>query len=435
METAGKLVDDEELKEALKEQGLGTPATRAAIIETLLARGYVTREKKALAATDLGRYLVALVRDRGLKSAGADGRVGGEAPGDRARPPRPAPVHGGDRPVHRRGHPLRRGGRRRSEPGSATARAAAGRSSRARRGFGCSGWSEGCPFVLWREYRGHPLGDEQIRELLQRRVLLRPMTFGDAGEVILSLTDSGALTEIPVPSRPAATTGEGRGTEARERTHGAGRPSGSERPPSDGAGSSQGERRPAKPAGGLGPCPLCGSEVIEQEKSYGCSGWRDGCKFAIWKTIAGKQISARTAQALLRRGRSPVLKGFKSKSGKAFDARLKLDQGEVRFDFGPEPVLVVSCPTGEVRRTMVDLRPMTAADLADGMRLKAEAGWNQVEADWRRFLALGGEGCFVAERQGRVVGSVTTCQFGSIGWVAMLLVEKAQRGAGSGGSC
>src|SRR3954465_10669135 len=68
METAGKLVDDEQLKEALKERGLGTPATRAAIIETLLARGYITREKKALVARDLGRYLVAIVQDRGLKS-------------------------------------------------------------------------------------------------------------------------------------------------------------------------------------------------------------------------------------------------------------------------------------------------------------------------------------------------------------------------------
>ena len=81
---------------------------------------------------------------------------------------------------------------------------------------------------------------------------------------------------------------------------------------------------------------------------------------------------------------------------------------------------------------MVNLRPMTVADLADGMRLKAEAGWNQLEADWRRFLVLGGDGCFVAEREGRIVGSVTTCQFGSIGWVAMLLVEKAHRGAGIG---
>ena len=83
----------------------------------------------------------------------------------------------------------------------------------------------------------------------------------------------------------------------------------------------------------FGRCPRCGSEVVEQPKSYGCSGWQQGCKFAIWKTIAGKRISARTAQALLRRGRSQVLKGFKSKSGRAFDARLKLDQGEVRFDF------------------------------------------------------------------------------------------------------
>ncbi len=68
METAGKLVDEEQLKEALKERGLGTPATRAAIIETLIERGYITRDKKTLAATDLGRYLIAIVRDRSLKS-------------------------------------------------------------------------------------------------------------------------------------------------------------------------------------------------------------------------------------------------------------------------------------------------------------------------------------------------------------------------------
>ena len=84
----------------------------------------------------------------------------------------------------------------------------------------------------------------------------------------------------------------------------------------------------------LGTCPLCGSEVVEQPRSYGCSRWRDGCKFAIWKTIAGKRITVRTAQALLKQGRSPVLKGFTSKSGKSFEARLRLDGGEIRFDFG-----------------------------------------------------------------------------------------------------
>ena len=78
---------------------------------------------------------------------------------------------------------------------------------------------------------------------------------------------------------------------------------------------------------------------------------------------------------------------------------------------------------------MVDLRPMTAAGVEDGMRLRAAAGWNQIEADWRRFLALGGDGCFVAVWQWQVVWSVTTCQFGSIGWATTLLVEEAHRGA------
>lgn len=84
----------------------------------------------------------------------------------------------------------------------------------------------------------------------------------------------------------------------------------------------------------LGPCPLCQFNVIEQEKSYGCSGWKGGRRFAIRKTIAGKKIGVRTAQALLRTGRSTLLKGFRSKSGRPFEARLKLESGQVRFDFG-----------------------------------------------------------------------------------------------------
>ena len=68
METAGKLVDDLELREAMREKGLGTPATRAAMIETLLQRSYVQRQGKQLTATDLGRYLVARLRTPSLRS-------------------------------------------------------------------------------------------------------------------------------------------------------------------------------------------------------------------------------------------------------------------------------------------------------------------------------------------------------------------------------
>ncbi len=68
MEAAGKLVDDDTLREALKERGIGTPATRASIIETLLNRGYIRREKKKILCTDMGRCLVALIGDPLLKS-------------------------------------------------------------------------------------------------------------------------------------------------------------------------------------------------------------------------------------------------------------------------------------------------------------------------------------------------------------------------------
>ena len=68
MEAAGKFVEDDTLREALKERGIGTPATRAAIIETLLRRNYIRREKKQLRCTDMGRCLIALIKDPLLKS-------------------------------------------------------------------------------------------------------------------------------------------------------------------------------------------------------------------------------------------------------------------------------------------------------------------------------------------------------------------------------
>ena len=81
-------------------------------------------------------------------------------------------------------------------------------------------------------------------------------------------------------------------------------------------------------------CPACQSEVIEREKSFSCSAWKSGCSFTIWKSIAGKNISASMAQKLAKQGKTQVLKGFKSKAGKKFDARLKLENDKVVFDFG-----------------------------------------------------------------------------------------------------
>ena len=69
METAGKFVDDEELRDALKENGIGRPSTRAAIIETLFKRRYIRKERKSLVATPTGVELIGLIREELLKSA------------------------------------------------------------------------------------------------------------------------------------------------------------------------------------------------------------------------------------------------------------------------------------------------------------------------------------------------------------------------------
>lgn len=74
METAGRTVDDEALRDALKENGIGRPSTRAAIIETLFKRGYIRRQRKALAATPTGVELIGLVKEELLKSAELTGR-------------------------------------------------------------------------------------------------------------------------------------------------------------------------------------------------------------------------------------------------------------------------------------------------------------------------------------------------------------------------
>lgn len=69
METAGRLVEDEELRDALKENGIGRPSTRAAIIETLFKRHYIRKERKNLMATSTGMELIGLIREELLKSA------------------------------------------------------------------------------------------------------------------------------------------------------------------------------------------------------------------------------------------------------------------------------------------------------------------------------------------------------------------------------
>lgn len=83
----------------------------------------------------------------------------------------------------------------------------------------------------------------------------------------------------------------------------------------------------------LGKCPICNKEIYEGEKSYYCSGYKDGCKFSIWKNISGKKITTSNIKQLLSNGITNQIKGFKSKNGKSFNAKLKLVDGTIKFEF------------------------------------------------------------------------------------------------------
>src|ERR1700726_4517015 len=90
-------------------------------------------------------------------------------------------------------------------------------------------------------------------------------------------------------------------------------------------------------------------------------------------------------------------------------------------------------PSSDPRsKLLLGIRAMTLDDIPVGLRLKEQAGWNQLAADWRRLLDLQPDGCFLAERDGGAVGTVTTCRFGPVAWIAMMLVDEAYRGRGIG---
>lgn len=211
MERAGQELDDEVMRRAMKEAGLGTPATRASMIETLLKRGYIERDGKALVPTAAGRALIEAIRSDELKSAALTGQW-------EAR----------------------------------LAHVAAGKVSR-------------------KDFM------EETRRLCERLV----------SEL---LSSSVAI--------PASALGE---------TSGAGEV--------------------------LGRCPVCRGEVTEGFHAYGCSNGRT-CTFVIFKKIAGKDIKPNLVKLLLSGKTSQVFKGFKSKSGKSFEAALKLNaEGKVELVF------------------------------------------------------------------------------------------------------
>ena len=281
-------------------------------------------------ATDLGHYLVALVQDRGLKSPELTGEW--EAKLREIELGRLDSRRFMAEIVEYTGEVIRHGDAMSVDENRLGDCPRCGRPVIAgKRGFGCSRWREGCQFVMWREYKGHSLRDDQIRRLLQRRVLLEPPMFWESGEVVIQLLDNGELAEIPVPvggqHRRTRKKGLRPGGERTRRGPREIATGGSERGSSPrqaiGVRSSQVGPMPAVRFGGRGA-----GQVLWLQR---LAAWVQVCDLEDDRRQANHAADGPVAP---QAGRTPLLKGFVSKSGKRFEARLRLEGGDVRFDFG-----------------------------------------------------------------------------------------------------
>ena len=83
----------------------------------------------------------------------------------------------------------------------------------------------------------------------------------------------------------------------------------------------------------IGKCPLCGKDVLKSRYNYGCTGYKEGCNFKINMNICNRVISKENAKMLLEKGTTSKIKGFISKNGKVFDAKLVLKDKKIEFSF------------------------------------------------------------------------------------------------------
>jgi hypothetical protein len=84
----------------------------------------------------------------------------------------------------------------------------------------------------------------------------------------------------------------------------------------------------------VGKCPICSSDVKRNKFGYGCSAYKEGCKFRVSAYMCGRAISKKNVSLMLESGRTSIIKGFVSpRTSKSFDAALKIDGDKCVFDF------------------------------------------------------------------------------------------------------
>lgn len=276
MEGAGKQIDDEVLRQQLKGKGLGTVATRPAIMENLIDRGYILQEQKVLKPTEKGSELIRLIKERLpqaqlLISAEMTGQMEFNL----------SKVENGELTI---------------EQYMADVEGAIGRIIQELRSFEMKHGKS--PLALAPSGKVLGTGTGEGMKVARKKQSKAQASAKAAGEISAALDKpQNKVLEHDIPK---ADTSKSQ-TEA------------------------------------LGTCPKCGGEVIEGLKGFGCASWRNGCHFVLWKTpICGKVLTPNQIKSLLKKGKTPLIKGFKSQSGKSFAAYLVWEdsvEAKLKFEF------------------------------------------------------------------------------------------------------
>jgi DNA topoisomerase-3 len=313
MEGAGKLVEDEELREAMSQKGLGTPATRAAIIEGLIYEKYLLREARELQPTAKAFSLITLLRgldipelsspeltgdwefklkqmERGQLGrpefmrqieemtrqivAKAKGHESDTVPGEFGELKTPCPKCGG---VVRENY----------------------------KKFQC----QQCDFSLWKIVASRQLEIPEVEELISKRVIGPLQGFrSKMGKPF------AAIIKLNAELKPEFDFGQQN---------------------QDGQAAAKVDFSGQQP---LGQCPVCGSGVYESGMSYTCekAARREGCTFRLGKIMCQRPIEKEQVQKLLTQGRTDLLDKFISKKGRPFKAFLVLGPDKkIGWEFEP----------------------------------------------------------------------------------------------------
>ncbi|MGI9336927.1 MAG: DNA topoisomerase III [Gammaproteobacteria bacterium] len=321
MEGAGKLVDDEELREAMKERGLGTPATRAAIIEELLRKEYLFRDKRDLLPSEKAHKLMRLLHALKIESLTLPAMTGEWEyklrqieRAERKREDFMDEIH---KAVGGIVNAAKQYGDVEETPGDYSDLASpcpacgkAVRESHSR--FSCI--DKACGFFVWRTLAGREWSPDEMSQLLAKRELpdeisgFRSKKTGHefSARVKLEKGDDGNYKINFVFDN-----------------------------------SGRKEQTPEEMAQNpeVGDCPKCGAKVRDTGSRYVCGGGGD-CDFSIYRRILKQELLPVQMEKLLRDGATDYLDGFVSKrTGRAFKARLAMDlsakDGRFSFEFAP----------------------------------------------------------------------------------------------------